>query len=371
MHLKSLKVYCDVITCGSFSRAASENGMSQSAVSQIVGQLEENLGEGVKLIDRSKRPFVVTREGETFFHGCKKLLARFEMLEEQVRFMHNDVTGRVSIAAIYSIGLHQLNQRVQAFLKQNPQANVRLEYQHPDQVIELVEQDRVDIGMISYPKSTRTLKATLLQNEPMLLVCAPTHRFAHRESLPISELHGTDFVGFNEGLRIRRELDRAFAQENVEPRHTMEFDNIETIKRAVEIDAGVSLLPAPTVQRELVLKTLVTLPLQGINWTRPIGMIVRQGNPLGNTAQSFIRLLEESWLSIDTLTGNGIPRTKMGVAAPCAEGDGDQPSEASADAAGVSKKKSMASNGNLPAGETIVNPAAVDSRSKPSGRESA
>ena len=294
IHLKSLKVYCDVITCRSFSRAAVENNVSQSGVSQIVGQLEEHLG--VKLIDRSKRPFVVTGEGELFFQGCKKTLQRFEALEEEVRSFHRDVAGRVSVASIYSIGLHQLNRHVQAFLQLNPKANVRLEYQHPSQVVEMVENDRVDIGMVSYPKSTRNLKATLLEVEPMVLVCAPSHPFANCDSLPLKDLHGTDFVAFVEGLKIRRELDRAFATEDIEPRYVMELDNIETIKRAVEIDAGVSLLPEPTVQRELALKTLVAVKIEDVQLTRPIGMLVRQGNPLGTTALQFIELLQQSWL---------------------------------------------------------------------------
>lgn len=293
MQLKALKVYCDVITCRSFSRAATENGVSQSGVSQIVGQLEDHLG--AKLIDRSKRPFVVTSEGEVFFQGCKKVLSRFESLEEEIRTMQQDVAGRVSVASIYSIGLHQLNLHVQRFMKANPKANVRLEYQHPSQVVEMVENDRADVGMVSYPKSTRSIKSTLLQNEPMVLVCSPEHPFARWNSLSVQELNGVDFVAFDEGLKIRRELDRALAAVNVEPKHTMEFDNIETMKRAVEIDSGVSLLPEPTVQRELRLKTMIAIRLSDIELTRPIGMLIRQGNPLGKTAELFVEFLKETW----------------------------------------------------------------------------
>ena len=317
MHLKSLRVYVDVINCKSFSRAAVQNGVSQSGVSQIVHQLEENLG--VKLIDRSKRPFVLTNEGELFYQGCRKILARYEALEEEVRTLHRDVAGRVSVASIYSIGLNQLNRYVQQFLRLNPKANVRLEYQHPTRVVEYVENDRVDVGMVSYPKSTRNIRATLLQHEPVVLVCSPEHPFASADKLNIRQLHGHEFVGFDDGLKIRRDLDRAFGNENVEPKHVMEFDNIETIKRAVEINAGISLLPEPTVQREIQMGTLKSIEVEDLQLTRPVGMIVRHGNPLGKTALRFIQLLQETW------TQNGFaPSENSSVSEPQREAVHDE-----------------------------------------------
>lgn len=78
MNLKSLKVFCDIVARRSFSRAAEDNGMSQSGASQVVSHLEQHLG--VQLIRRSKRPLVPTREGQVFFEGCKKLIARYECL---------------------------------------------------------------------------------------------------------------------------------------------------------------------------------------------------------------------------------------------------------------------------------------------------
>src|SRR6185312_15375775 len=93
MHLKGLKVFCDVVGWRSFSRAADENGISQSGASQVVNQLERRLG--VKLIDRSKRPFVLTPEGETYYEGCRKLVQRYDALEDQVRTLHEEVSGRV------------------------------------------------------------------------------------------------------------------------------------------------------------------------------------------------------------------------------------------------------------------------------------
>ncbi len=289
MHLKSLKVFCDVVGRRSFSRAASENGISQSGASQIVNHLEEHLG--VKLIDRTKRPFVLTPEGEVYYDGCRKLVQRYFALEEEVRTLHEEVAGRVSVASIYSVGLSHMNHFVQSFLQSFPKANVRLQYQHPARVYELVESDRVDLGLVSYPKSSRTIKATTWREEPMVLVCSPSHRLATKERVTIEDLHGQEIVAFDPDLEIRHEIDRVLTARGVEVRVSMEFDNTETIKRAVEINAGVSLLPAPTVDREVQAGELVARPLSGVELARPIGIIQRRGKELGKTANRFRQML--------------------------------------------------------------------------------
>ena len=247
MHLKSLKVFCDVVSRRSFSRAADENGISQSGASQMVNHLEEDLG--VKLIDRTKRPFVLTAEGEVYYDGCRKLVQRYLALEEEVRTLHEEVAGRVSVASIYSVGLTHMNRFVQQFLRSYPKANVRLEYQHPDKVYDLVEEDQVDLGLVSYPKSTRTIKAhPLAGRADGAGLFAANIAWRTMTAIPLAALDGQRMVGFDDDLQIRREIDRALASADVEPHVVMEFDNIETIKRAVEIDAGVSLLPEPTVR---------------------------------------------------------------------------------------------------------------------------
>jgi DNA-binding transcriptional LysR family regulator len=289
MHLKSLKVFCDVVGRRSFSRAAAENGISQSGASQIVNALEEHLG--VKLIDRTKRPFVLTPEGEVYYEGSRKLVQRYFALEEEVRTLHEEVAGRVSVASIYSIGLSHMNRFVQRFLQTYPKANVRVQYQHPNRVYELVETDQVDLGLVSFPRSSRTIRATTWREEPMVLVCAPGHRLATRERVSLEELHGLEMIAFDADLEIRHEIDRALAAKGVEVRVAMEFDNTETIKRAVEIDAGVSLLPAPTVDREVAAGALAAIPLVGSDLVRPIGIIQRRGKELGKTAHRFMQLL--------------------------------------------------------------------------------
>ena len=313
MHLKSLKVFCDVVGRRSFSRAANENGISQSGASQMVNHLEQDLG--VKLIDRSKRPFVLTPEGQVYYDGCRRLVQRFSALEEEVRTLHEEVAGRVCVASIYSVGLSHMSRFIQDFMRQHPKANVQLQYQHPDRVYELVRNDGVDLGLVSYPRDSRTVKAIPWRDEPMVFVCAPEHPLASHSTIALQQLDGEAFIGFDSDLRIRAEVDKALAAHGVSVRSVMEFDNTETIKRAIEIDAGVSLLPEPTVAREVAAGTLVTRPLGDIKLVRPLGIICRRGAELGKTARRFKQLLRSEQAAHQNDPGNETPRATSPAAA--------------------------------------------------------
>lgn len=320
MKLESLKVLCDIAARRSFSRAAELNGISQSAASQVVGQLESRLG--VQLIERSKRPLVLTPQGQVFVEGCRKLIARYEVLEDEVRSLQSDVAGRVRVAAIYSVGLHGMSGYVRAFASRHPRATVRLEYLHPERVLESVETGQADIGLVSYPRSTRALVAEPWREEPMVLVCPPQHPLAEKGEVPLAELDGCPMVAFDSDLVIRHELDRLLAARGVEPRVTMEFDNVETIKRAVEIDAGVAILPEPTIGRELATGTLRAVRIADETIVRPMGVIHARGIPLSATAARFVELLRG-------------PAALTDAADPSEAGDASMPDEAAAVTPGV------------------------------------
>ncbi len=181
---------------------------------------------------------------------------------------------------------------VQEFLEQYPKSDVGIEYQQPDRVYELVDQDQVDLGLVSFPKSSRSIESLAWREERMVLACSATHRFASRKNIGLRELQGETMVGFVTPLRIRREIDRTLGQHDVEVKLVLEFDNLETIKRAVEINTGISLLPEPTLQREVAVGSLRSIPLKNDPLIRPLGIIHRRGNILGATARRFIQFLQ-------------------------------------------------------------------------------
>ena len=291
MQLESLKIFCDVIRRSSFSRGAKENGISQSSASQVVHQLEVRLG--VKLIDRSKRPLVPTPQGQVYFDGCKDLVGRYLEVENRVKSLDNDrnLKGVVRVVAIYSIGFHHMSQDVERFRVDYPTIDIRLEYVHPTRVIESVLGHEADFGLISFPKKWPDLVVNPWRTEEMVLAVHPSHRLAGREVFDVAELDGESFIGFDGGLPIRREIDRFLRKQGVHVRVVMEFDNIETIKRAVEVPSGVAILPAPTTLGEVKAGSLRTVRFRDQKPIRPLAAIHRRGDPLSLASARFLEFL--------------------------------------------------------------------------------
>ena len=209
-------------------------------------------------------------------------------LEEKVQTLGQQVQGRVSIASIYSVGLTHMNRCVRSFLREHSKADIHIEYHHPDRVYELVESGRVDIGLVSYPKQSRTMRATTWLREPIVVACAGEHALASHKRVTMAQLNGLEMVGFSEGLQIRQEIDRFLAQHAVEARIPIEFDNIETLKRAVEVNAGFSLLPLATFAREAHMGTLVAVPLADAELFRPVGILGAEVSSLAERRNVFL-----------------------------------------------------------------------------------
>jgi DNA-binding transcriptional LysR family regulator len=305
MHLRFLKIFCDIVDMRSFSRAAKANNVSQSNASQIVHQLEGRMG--VQLIDRSTRPFVVTPEGKRFHEGARVIVQRYDDLEREVRSLHEAVAARLTVASIYSVGLAHMSGCLREFLAAHPKADVRLEYLHPHRVYETVDNGQADIGLVSYPEESPSLATIPWRTEPMVLVCHPQHAFTKRHSVPLEALQGEPFVAFQAGLKIRDEIDRAFAARHVRPRIEHELDNVEVMKQViVETGVGVSVLPQPTVAREIEFGTLVQIPIEGEPLARPLGIIHRRDRKLSETAQQFIDLLQSQATPTLAVSTNGV-----------------------------------------------------------------
>ena len=292
MNLETLQLYCDVVRLRSFSRGALANDVSQSAASQSIQQLEADLE--VHLLDRTKRPFAVTPEGRIFYEACRDLLERYEQAKARISSAKTRLDGTVRVAAIYSVGLHDVSRHMQPFMSAHPQARVRLECLHPQQVVQAVINDEADIGIMSYPPALRSLAVIPWHSEKMALVCHPHHRLARKRLVMPADLNGEKFVAFDSDLGIRKAIDRSLKQRNVKVNVVMEFDNIETIKQAIAIDAGVSILPRPTVSKEVGIGSLAAVPLAIPDLVRPVGIIYRKRKRLSPTITRFIESLRKA-----------------------------------------------------------------------------
>ena len=297
MHLRNVEIFCEVVSRRSFSKAAEVHHVSQSAASQAVHHLEKRLG--VQLIDRSKRPFELTAAGQIYYDGCRDLLDGFRRIEDQAREAENLVAGRVCVASIYSVGLLQMDAYVKQFQIQYPEAELQLEYLHPDEVYERILNDAADLGLVSFPRDGGEIGSIPWQNQDLVLVVPKSHPLAGQESIQPGQIDGEKFVGFTTELTLRRRIDRWLRRTRVAVDVVHEFDNVETIKRAVEIGAGISLLPEPTVLRERDAKTLAVVRLDisqaerdDGEWIRPLGIVHKRHKAFSSAAQRFIDLLK-------------------------------------------------------------------------------
>ena len=150
-----------------------------------------------------------------------------------------------------------------------------------------------DLGLVSFPKKTPHLAAVAWREEEMVLACSPKHPLASRFAVPPSELNDISYVHFDKNLIVRRRVDRFFRSQKVTVQVAAEFDNIENIKQAVSINAGVALLPEPTIRAEVKARTLVGVPLFGCPFTRPLAIIHRRGQRQSAATKRFMELLLE------------------------------------------------------------------------------
>ncbi len=264
--------------------------MSQPALSQAVAQLEEQLGE--VLIDRTKRPLELTACGQLFYDRCRKLHDDYQAIEDEVRQLrHGKIVGRVRVASIYSVGLLQMQAYVDRFEQLYPDVKVQLSYLHPDDVYTQVRQDNADLGIVSFPRARNDLDCYDWLQQEMGVVVAPNSPLASRKSLELADLRDQAFVSFTPDLTIRDEIDRALLEADTEVRIVHQFDNIENIKRAVEIGAGLSILPLDSVRREVEFGLLKAIPIANTPLTRPLGIIRKRGRPPTAAVSKFRDLL--------------------------------------------------------------------------------
>jgi len=286
---ENCKLFRDVAHARSLSRAAAQNGISQSAATQHIQELEKRLG--VQLLDRSTRPLGLTSAGKLYAELCRDVLRREEDFIAALDEVKAHVEGTVRVASIYSIGLSEMARLRDQFSEICPGGQLQVEYLRPDKVYEAVLEDHADLGFISYPESRRELTVIPWREERMTVAVYPSHPFATQRVVLPTDLDGQDFIAFDEEVIIRRELDHFFRESGVNISIVMQFDNIQSIKEAVALGSGISILPEQTIQTELEQHRLVSIPLHAPDLIRPTGIIHRRKKKLNRVSREFLELV--------------------------------------------------------------------------------
>jgi len=291
MHIETLKILCDLANLRSFSKTAEKHLLSQSAISQQLAQLE--LAHNCQLLDRKKRPLELTMSGQLFYQAAKDMLDRYEQLKTELNALRSSTSSRINVAAIFSIGMHTLPDYVKKFLVSYPNVNVHIEYLSNDKIYESVLAGEIDIGLVAVPKRDKRLDVYDFENEPLVLACSPKHPLSREPQMDIHRLQFERFIAFEKNVPTRAWIDNILERYNIVVRPVMEFDNIETIKRAVEINSGISILPQTAILQEAHSGTIKAIPFLNENFVRPTGIIVRKEKILSQAGRYLIELLRK------------------------------------------------------------------------------
>ncbi|MEM0924527.1 MAG: LysR family transcriptional regulator [Planctomycetota bacterium] len=289
MQIRGLRLFCDVARLRSFSKAAKTHGLTQSAASQTVSQLEESLG--VQLIDRSTRPLSLTPAGQKCYDGLEGILVQLDQLRDEVVSTGTSVRGMLPIAAIYSVGLSYLPDAIEEYARRFAEVDVRVSYGRNESVARQVIQDHAELGLVSFPRSDSQLAAVPWLREPIRLVCASDHPLACRAEIERDELNATQMIGFDRGLDLRQMIDAELGRLGVRVDFHMDFDNTDSIVRAIQANHGIGFLPEAAVRRETASGALRVVACRGLNMTRPLGIVFRRGRSLSAAAQELGNLL--------------------------------------------------------------------------------
>jgi LysR family transcriptional regulator, transcriptional activator of the cysJI operon len=286
-----LKLFKDIAQNRSVSRGAAANGISQSAASQQIQELEKSMD--VMLFDRTTRPLTLTPAGRLYFDLCRDVLRRNEDFMVVLGQLRKDEGGAVRVASIYSVGIADMARLEADFAAQFPDARLQVEYLRPEKVLEAVLTEHADLGLISYPEASKEIAVVPWRNEEMVVAAAPAHPLACRERISPRDLEGLEFIGFDEDLPIAQEVDRFLRGQGAQVHRVMHFDVIQMVKEAVALGPAVSIVPRRILQAEIEQGRLVAITLEP-GLVRPVGIIHRRRKKFNRATESFLKLLLET-----------------------------------------------------------------------------
>ena len=292
MQIQNFKTFCDLVETKSFSTAARLNGVTQSAVSQQLKAMEGHYD--MLIIDRNQKKFRLTPQGAKLHSTFKEILRLYDKLNCELQEMRNIVSGTIQIATVNSIGLHELPPYLKNYMQEYPSVNVRVEYRRANLVYDDVMHGSADLGLVAFPKKHKDLSTIPFAKDQLVLAIHPTHQLAKRKSIKLTDLQGLDFIAFERDIPTRKATDEILRKASVEVGVVMEFDNVETVKRAIEINAGCAILPASTIHNEISERQLMSCKITSANLVRPLAIIHKKNKLLTPALRTFIELMKKT-----------------------------------------------------------------------------
>lgn len=291
MELDQLRLFADLVREQSFTRVAELNGVTQPAVSLSIARLEDELG--TRLLERTTRRVFVTEEGHIFHEYVKEILQKAQEAKQVLRERREGMKGSIRLATVHSIGLYELPGTLKEFIRRYPEVRFHIEYLLADQVYRTVMEGASDLGLVAYPEQRPGLVVEPFFEDELVLICPPEHALAARGSISAQELRGQGFVAFDAEIPTGRAVDAILAEQGISVEIRMQCDNIEILKKMVEVGLGVSMVPLLAVQEEVRSGVLSVLRLEGHTFRRPLGVLHRKAKELSGPQRAFREVLTQ------------------------------------------------------------------------------
>lgn len=290
MQVETFKLFCDLVETGSFSETAERNGITQSAVSQRIKALEDCYE--VVLIERGRKNFAVTGEGEVLLATARKMLDMYEGIGPSLHEFLDRVEGELKVSTVYSIGFHELPPVLEIFRDRFPNVELAMQYRRANQVYADVLDSKADLGLVAYPKARKGIEVETVWKDKLVMICQPTHPLADSASVSLEQLQDQRFISFEPDLPTRKALDEMLKRGGVKVNQVVEFDNIETVKRGVQIENAISIVPQGSVRTEVRDGALCQVGLEVEDAWRPLGVVRRRSKAVSPAMREFIEVLK-------------------------------------------------------------------------------
>lgn len=284
MDLTALRIFLTVAEERSFSRAAARVHRTQPAVSQAVKRLEGDLGE--QLFDRSSKSGTLTDAGRVLQNYGQRLVRLAEEAESAMRELRDLRRGRVLIGA-NEAAVHTLLPLMARFRKTVPHIVVDVRRVPARQIAVEVQQGSLDFGALTFRPSAEGLLEVVIGSDELVLLMAPTHPFAGRQQLSMEDVAGEPVVAHNDPSPARERVLRLFEERHITLNMMIALPSLDGIKRAVELQLGVALLPRRCAITEIASGRLVAVPVAGISRKRQMTLVCRQAHR-SHAANAFL-----------------------------------------------------------------------------------
>jgi DNA-binding transcriptional LysR family regulator len=275
--LRGLRVFEAAATTGSYSRAGDLLGMTQSAVSQQIKQLEDETA--LRLFDTQARPIRLTPAGEELLRHTRVILAQVSVADDALSTLDGRIRGQLHLGLV-SPSQYFVPMLLADFRRQHPDLRLKLTLDRRDKLLTLLADRRLDLLIGGYPPAEADVEAEVFARHPHLLVCAPGHALATRRGLSWQDLRGESFIFREPGSATRNFLEHLLQVQRLQVQVDVEIQGTEGLKAAVMAGMGISFVSAHTVQTELATGRI--LPLDVVNMPKYLDwcVLTRRDTPL-------------------------------------------------------------------------------------------